>query len=105
MKLSWQNRIAISLSTVVFIIVFYAVVFMWSMVVFEGRAVTFAQSLQVVVESLTTSGYGGFAPWESSFMNYFVLWMNITGVALVFIAFPVFFLPLLKDAIDKAIPR
>lgn len=105
MKLSWQNRIAISLSTVVFIIVFYAVVFMWSMVVFEGRAVTFAQSLQVVVESITTSGYGGFAPWESSFMNYFVLWMNMTGVALVFIAFPVFFLPSLKDAIGKNIPR
>lgn len=57
------------------------------------------------MESLTTSGYGGFAPWESDFMNYFVLWMNFTGLALLFIAFPVFFTPSLKNVISKDVPR
>ncbi len=74
------------------------------MLFFENQNVTFAQSLQVVVESLTTSGYGGFAPWESDFLNYFVLIMNLTGVVLIFVAFPVFFLPFLKDAIEKSPP-
>ncbi|WP_395079075.1 potassium channel family protein [Gracilimonas sp.] len=75
------------------------------MLYFEGQQVTLAQSIQVVVESLTTSGYGGFAPWQSDFMNYFILWMNFTGLALLFIAFPVFFIPALKDVMGKVVPR
>lgn len=102
---NWLNRILLSIIVVIGIIVVYAVIFMWSMVLFEGRDVTFSQSMQVVVESLTTSGYGGFAPWSSDFMNYFVLFMNLTGVLLVFIAFPVFFLPMLKSAVGKNAPR
>lgn len=99
------KRIAISALIVAAIIVVYAEIFLWSMLIFENRDVTFAQSLQVVVESLTTSGYGGFSPWESDFLNYFILIMNLTGVVLVFVAFPVFFLPFLKDAIEKSPPK
>lgn len=105
MRKNWQNKILISLVTVVGIIVTYAGIFMWSMAYFEGHQVSFPQSLQVVVESLTTSGYGGFAPWESDFLNYFILWMNFTGLALLFIAFPVFFIPSLKDVMGKDVPR
>lgn len=99
------KRIAISALIVAAIIVVYAEIFLWSMLFFENRDVTFSQSLQVVVESLTTSGYGGFAPWESDFLNYFILFMNLTGVVLVFVAFPVFFLPFLKNAIEKSSPK
>src|SRR6056297_2967977 len=99
------KRIAISALIVAAIIVVYAEIFLWSMLFFENRDVTFSQSLQVVVESLTTSGYGGFAPWESDFLNYFILFMNLTGVVLVFVAFPVFFLPFLKNAIEKSPPK
>lgn len=102
---NWRQRILLTTAVVLAIIVLYAFVFMWSMEIIEGRNVTFSQSMQVVVESLTTSGYGGFAPWETDFMNYFVLFMNITGVVLVFVAFPVFFLPLLKNAVEKNAPR
>jgi len=102
---NWLNRILLTIIVVVAIIVVYAEIFMWAMVFIEGRDVTFSQSMQVVVESLTTSGYGGFAPWTSDFMNYFVLIMNLTGVALVFFAFPVFFLPILKSAVSKNAPR
>jgi len=105
MKKSWQNKILVFLLTVAVIIIIYAEIFMWSMVFFEGEQVSFSQSLQAVVESLTTSGYGGFAPWESDFMNYFIIWMNFTGLALLFIAFPVFFIPSLKDVISKDVPR
>lgn len=101
---TWVNRILLAVSIVLVIIITYAIIFMWAMPYFEGTTVTFSQSLQVVAESLTTSGYGGFAPWESDFMNYFILLMNATGVILVFVAFPVFFLPYLKDAISKTPP-
>lgn len=105
MKFRWQNKILIFIVMVIAIILIYAELFMWSMGYFEGKEVTLAQSIQVVVESLTTSGYGGFAPWESDFLNYFVLWMNFTGLALLFIAFPVFFIPALKSVISKDVPR
>ncbi len=98
------RRIILSVAIVLAIIITYAVIFMWSMLHFEEVTVTFSQSLQVVAESLTTSGYGGFAPWQSDFMNYFVLLMNTTGVVLVFVAFPAFFLPYLRDAIGKTPP-
>lgn len=104
-KFSWRNKILISVFTVIAIILIYAEIFMWGMGYFEGKQITLAQSIQVVVESLTTSGYGGFAPWETDFMNYFVLWMNFTGLALLFIAVPVFFVPSLKAVISKDVPR
>lgn len=102
---NWLNRILLSLVVVAVIIIVYAEIFMWSMAFIEGRNVTFSQSMQVVVESLTTSGYGGFAPWSSDYLNYFVMFMNLTGVALVFFAFPVFVLPLLRSAVSKNAPR
>lgn len=105
MSKDWRKKILTAVAIVMAIILIYAFIFMWSMAMFESRDVTFSQSMQVVVESLTTSGYGGFAPWESDFLNYFILFMNITGVVLVFIAFPVFFLPLLKNAVGKNVPR
>ena len=104
MQKDLKKRITFAALIVAAIIVVYAVIFLWSMLFFENRDVTFAQSLQVVVESLTTSGYGGFSPWESDFLNYFVLIMNLTGVVLIFVAFPVFFLPFLKGAIEKSPP-
>ncbi len=105
MSKNWRKKFLAAAVIVIAIILIYALIFMWSMATFENREVTFSQSMQVVVESLTTSGYGGFAPWETDFLNYFVLFMNFTGVALVFIAFPVFFLPLLKNAVGKNAPR
>lgn len=59
---NWLNRILITIVVVVAIIIVYAEIFIWSMAFIEGREVTFSQSMQVVVESLTTSGYGGFSP-------------------------------------------
>ena len=104
MQNNLKRRILVAVLVVTGIIVLYAKIFVWSMAVFESREVTFPQGLQVVVESLTTSGYGGFSPWESDFMNYFVLIMNLTGVVFVFVAFPVFFLPFLQNAIEKSPP-
>jgi len=80
---SWIKRIAVSALVVFVIILIYTEIFLWGILYFENKPVTFAQSLQVVIESLTTSGYGGFAPWQSDFMNYFILFMNITGVLIV----------------------
>jgi Trk K+ transport system NAD-binding subunit len=67
------------------------------MAAFEREAVSYIQSIQVVVESITTAGFGGHAPWSSGFMNAYVLVMNLTGVLFVFLAVPVLVVPLFRE--------
>lgn len=105
MDKSISNRVLYSVLIVLAIISTYTIVFSWAMQFFENQQVSYAQALQVVVESLTTSGYGGFSPWQSDFLNIFVVTMNITGVALVFFAFPILIVPILKRALEKTPPK
>ena len=101
----WWRRVAIALVTVLTIVLGYTLVFSVGMARLEDEPISFAQSAQVVVESLTTAGYGGYAPWESSLMNGLVLAMNLTGVLLVFIGLPLFAIPLFRQALETAPPE
>jgi Trk K+ transport system NAD-binding subunit len=62
-------------------------------------------SLQVVVETITATGYGSDAPWSSPAMNLLIVVLDLTGVALFFIALPAVFLPLFQEAISTSVPR
>ncbi len=101
----WWRRVAIALVTVFTVVVGYTLLFSLGMARLEGESVSVAQSAQVVVESLTTAGYGGYAPWESGLMNGLVLAMNLTGVLLVFIGLPLFAIPLFRQALETAPPE
>ncbi|SNZ05628.1 Trk K+ transport system, NAD-binding component [Natronoarchaeum philippinense] len=100
----WLRRAVGSIGAVGLIVVAYAAIYQFGMAQFEGEMVGFVHSIQVVVESLTTAGYGGDSPWESALMNAFVVTMNLTGVLLVFFAVPVFVVPLIEDAIETEVP-
>jgi Trk K+ transport system NAD-binding subunit len=93
----WQRRGAYSVMTVAAVVLLYAAGYQWGMATFERRGVSYIQAIQVVVESITTAGFGGHAPWSSSFMNAYVLAMNLTGVLFVFLAVPVFVVPLFRE--------
>lgn len=82
----------------------YATVYRWGMATFENKTLSFVRSLQVVLEILTTAGFGGDAPWASTGMNLLVIAMNLTGVSLVFFGIPFFLIPLLEDAIQRSVP-
>jgi Trk K+ transport system NAD-binding subunit len=74
------------------------------MIMFEGERNPVLHSLQIVVETFTATGYGSDSPWTSPQMNLLVIAMDITGVALVFLAFPVFAFPLLQEALSTTVP-
>jgi len=93
----WQRRGAYAVLTVAAVVLLYAAGYRWGMAVFEREAVSYIQAVQVVVESITTAGFGGHAPWSSNFMNAYVLAMNLTGVLFVFLAVPVFVVPLFRE--------
>ncbi len=83
----------------------YALVYQWGMAVYEDRSVMYIQALQVVIEAITTAGFGSHAPWSSPQMNAMVLFMNLTGVLFVFLAIPLFAVPVLRDAFEHRPPE
>jgi len=93
----WQQRGAYAVVTVAAVVLLYAAGYRWGMAAFEQEAVSYIQAVQVVVESITTAGFGGHAPWSSDFMNAYVLAMNLTGVLFVFLAVPVLVVPLFRE--------
>ncbi|MFC4438018.1 MULTISPECIES: hypothetical protein [Natrialbaceae] len=44
------------------IILVYAFVYQWAMATYEGVQLTLVQSVQTVIESLTTAGFAGCSP-------------------------------------------
>jgi hypothetical protein len=70
----------------------------------RGRPISFLHALQVVVETFTTTGFGSDAPWETPEMNVLIIVMDLTGVALIFLALPVLVFPLFEEAISTTVP-
>ncbi|MFP4228980.1 MAG: potassium channel family protein, partial [Salinivenus sp.] len=100
----WQRRILWATGIVGATLVFYALAYQWGMWIYEDRSVIFLQALQVVIEAITTAGFGGHAPWTSPQMNAMILVMNLTGVLFVFLALPLFVVPVLRDVFEQRPP-
>ena len=101
---TWKRRTLYYLTALATVIGGYATVYDYGMAIFEDRPQPFYQSLQVVVETFTTTGYGSDAPWATLEMNLLVMLMDVTGVALIFMALPVFVVPLFEDALSTTLP-
>lgn len=101
----WQRRILWATAIVVTTLLSYALVYQWGMRVYEDQSVLFVQALQVIIEAITTAGFGGHAPWASPQMNALILLMNLTGVLFVFLAVPLFVVPVLRDAFEQRPPE
>ncbi len=100
-----RERIIISLIALFSILILYTLIYQWAMATFEGEHRTFFQSLQTVVETLTTAGFGGdAASWQTDAMNIIVVAMNLSGVLLVFLAIPMFAVPLFRQVMDTRPP-
>ena len=101
---TWQRRTLIYLVGLAGVILGYALVYDYGMSAFENDPREFLHSLQIVVETFTTTGFGSDAPWESTGMRLLVITMDITGVVLIFLALPVLLFPLFEEAIETNAP-
>lgn len=102
---TWWRRIALSVVAVLSIVFVYTFIYQWGMLLFEGEQQSFDHALQVVIESLTTAGFGGDAPWESTAMNLLIIAINLSGVLLVFLALPMIVVPLFQQALGDRPPE
>jgi Na+-driven multidrug efflux pump len=66
------------------IIFLYTILYNYGMLVFEGENYSIFRSFQTVVETMTTTGYGADSPWETPVMNMFVVFMQVSGIAIGF---------------------
>jgi Trk K+ transport system NAD-binding subunit len=83
----------------------YAVLYQYLMATIEGVDREFSAALLVVVESLTTTGYGEDATlWTTWQLRYFGGLMQLTGVAFIFLALPVFLAPWVEERIRQTAP-
>ncbi len=71
----------------------------------ESVEVSLLYSMQFVVETFTATGYGSHSPWASPEMQTFVMVLDVTGVAIFFLALPAIFIPVFRRAISTSVPR
>jgi len=100
----WQRRTGLYVLGLIVVIFGYAVAYDYGMSVYENDPQSFLQSLQIVVETFTTTGFGSDAPWATPEMNVLVILMDVTGVVLIFLALPVLLFPLFEEAMSTTVP-
>lgn len=80
----------------------YTIIYDWMYNKYEeGESSSFIDSLQTVIEALTTAGFGGHAPWSSDLLNLLVISMNLTGVAIFFFTIPLVVIPYLNRTLSE----
>lgn len=77
--LSSRTVVVRGLLAVAALVVLYTFLYNVGMSALEGRPQSLLLSLQVVVETLLTSGFGGDSPWQSVEMNVLVSLVDLTG--------------------------
>ncbi|EMA70767.1 trk active potasium channel [Halorubrum aidingense JCM 13560] len=92
------------LVSVVSVLSGFVILYNYGMATWEGRPQPLYRSLEVVIQTVTTVGYGGDAPWSSPQMNYLVSLMALSGLVLIFAALPVLVVPLFEDAFRTTAP-
>jgi Trk K+ transport system NAD-binding subunit len=100
----WQRRTVYYAVLLTGSMLVFAVLYQNGMRIYEGRPRTFLHSVQIVVETFTTTGFGSDSPWTSPQMNVLVIVMDLFGTVLIFMAFPVLAFPLLEDILSTTVP-
>ena len=99
------RRTVYYLALVVATTLLFTLVYNVGMAVWEGRPQPLYRSLEVVIQSFTTTGYGEDAPWRTPQMNLLAITMQLTGIGLILTAVDVFAVPWLRDALSPTAPE
>jgi voltage-gated potassium channel len=91
------------------VIAIYTLVYYTGMRTLEDRPRTIYHSLQIVVETMTTTGYGADSPWDTPWMNVLMVLMQFSGVLIGLATLRVLVIPLFErtpmDLTDRLTPK
>ena len=99
------RRTVYYLALVVATTMLFTLVYNVGMATWEGRPQPLYRSLEVVIQSFTTTGYGEDAPWRTPQMNLLAITMQLAGIGLILTAVDVFAVPWLRDALTPSAPE
>ena len=100
----WLQRVLKATLGVVAFVGVLTVTYHTVMIRFEGASPKLAHSLQVVVETVTGTGYGSDAPWTTPVANGLVVLMDLSTFLVLFVVFPYVFQPVLETALSPSLP-
>lgn len=99
-----QRRFLLYVAAFVVAVVVYTLVYTWAMAAFENQQRSLFESLLVVVETFTTTGYGEDAVWETPQLIGLMVAMQFTGVFFIFMALPLFVAPWIEATLSTTPP-
>jgi Trk K+ transport system NAD-binding subunit len=100
-----RKRLLALLASLPLLVVAAALVYQVGMDSLEGEPRSFWQAVEFAAETITTTGYGGDAGWDSPWMVIFVSLLQFIGVFLVFLIFPIFLIPFLEERFETRLPQ
>lgn len=96
-ELSGRQRLLVAYGIgVLTVVVGFAVTYQWGMRELEGRPRPIYHAFNIVIETMTTTGYGSDAPWETPAMNALVATMQVSGIVIGFVTLRVLVIPLFE---------
>jgi len=99
------SRLLVLLAALPAALLLLAMLYMLGMDHLEGHPRGFWESLEWASETLTTTGYGRDAHWNHPVMTLFVVLVQVSGVFLIFLIFPVYVLPYFEERFEQRLPR
>ncbi|MFC6798359.1 MULTISPECIES: TrkA family potassium uptake protein [unclassified Haladaptatus] len=102
---SRRNLFITYLLTFVGVVVAFTFAYNTGMRLLENDPQSLSDSLVVVVETFTTTGYGEDAPWATLPMKFLVVTMQFTGIFFVFLALPLFVVPWIETRLSMSAPN
>lgn len=99
-----RRLVALVLSIPVLLVVL-AFLYMGLMHSLEGETRNFLDSFEWAAETLTTTGYGADMNWDHPVMVLYVVLVQLGGVCLVFLVFPIYLIPFLEERFEAKLPR
>ncbi len=86
-------------------VVVFGTIFMVASEHLEGKPLGFWSSLEWASETLTTTGYGAYAPWSHPLMIVFVILTQFVGMFFLVLIFPFYVMPYIEERFELRLPH
>ena len=83
----------------------FGMIYMLGSTYLEGKPADFWSSLEWASETLTTTGYGAYAPWKHPVMILLVILTQFVGMFFLVLVFPIYVLPYIEERFEMRLPR
>lgn len=86
-------------------VIVFGTIFMFASEYLEGKPLGFWSSLEWASETLTTTGYGAYAPWSHPLMIIFVILTQFVGMFFLVLVFPFYVMPYIEERFELRLPH